>query len=360
MATSVRAATGATADVTVRGAGVFGLAVAWACVRRGARVQVIDPHGPGAGASGGVVGALSPHAPGHWDAAKAFQLEALLSAEAFWREVAQVGGADPGHARSGRLQPLPDAAAVARAHERAALARPLWQDRAVWEVVAAPLPEGWIAPAPTGLYIRDDLSGRIAPRAAVAALVAAITARGGRVLREGADEGAVVWAVGHAGLAEGAPPLGRGVKGQAARLAFAARTMPQLYAEGLHVVPHADGTVAVGSTTEQDWTVDGPDSLLDAVIARARRICPALAGAPVIERWAGIRPRAAHRLPLLGHHPLRPGAFIANGGFKIGFGLAPLVGKVMADLILEGHADIPADFTLPRPSEAHPSTRPAP
>ena len=30
--------------------------------------QVIDPAGPGAGASGGVVGALAPHAPDKWNA----------------------------------------------------------------------------------------------------------------------------------------------------------------------------------------------------------------------------------------------------------------------------------------------------
>ena len=46
-------------DVTVRGAGVFGLSVAWACARRGAKVRVIDPFGPAAGASGGIVGALA-------------------------------------------------------------------------------------------------------------------------------------------------------------------------------------------------------------------------------------------------------------------------------------------------------------
>ena len=47
-------------DVTVFGAGIFGLSVAWACQKKGARVRVIDPGGPGAGASGGVVGALEP------------------------------------------------------------------------------------------------------------------------------------------------------------------------------------------------------------------------------------------------------------------------------------------------------------
>jgi glycine/D-amino acid oxidase-like deaminating enzyme len=64
----------------------------------------------------------------------------------------------------------------------------------------------------------------------------------------------------------------------------------------------------------------------------------------VLKRWAGVRPRARTRGPILGRHPLCSGAFIANGGFKIGFGMAPLAGEVMADLILDGTDRIPPDF----------------
>ena len=38
-------------DVTVRGAGIFGLSIAWVCARSGARVRVVDPAGPGAGST---------------------------------------------------------------------------------------------------------------------------------------------------------------------------------------------------------------------------------------------------------------------------------------------------------------------
>jgi len=98
-------------DITVRGAGIFGLSIAWICVRRGATVQVIDPQGPGAGSSGGVVGALAPHVPENWNAKKAFQFESLLMAEAFWAEVEAAGGLQAGYQRSGRLQPVADDAA---------------------------------------------------------------------------------------------------------------------------------------------------------------------------------------------------------------------------------------------------------
>ncbi|MBF9058875.1 FAD-dependent oxidoreductase, partial [Rhodobacterales bacterium HKCCSP123] len=108
----------AMADIRVFGAGIFGLSIAWACARRGASVEVIDPNGIGAGSSGGLVGALAPHVPENWNIKKQVQFESLDGAEAFWSEVAEAGGEDPGYARSGRLQPLADDAALALARAR--------------------------------------------------------------------------------------------------------------------------------------------------------------------------------------------------------------------------------------------------
>ena len=128
-------------------------------------------------------------------------------------------------------------------------------------------------------------------------------------------------------------------------LAHAAPNLPQLFADTLHIVPHRDGTTAIGSTSERDY--DDPtstDAQLDDVIARARAAVPALRDAPVIDRWAGVRPRTRSRAPMLGAHPLHDGQFIANGGFKIGFGMAPKVAQVMADLVLDGVDHIPAAF----------------
>jgi glycine/D-amino acid oxidase-like deaminating enzyme len=187
----------------------------------------------------------------------------------------------------------------------------------------------------------------------VAALKAAIEALGGVFATEAPDEGKVVWATGAAGLVEMSEIFGKSVgvpvKGQSAALAYDARSLPQIFSDGVHIVPHADGTVAIGSTTERDF--DDPhacDGQLDEVIARARAACPALADAPVIERWAGLRPRAKTRAPMLGAWPEREGHFIANGGFKIGFGMAPMVGQVMADLVLDGEDRIPGEFRVER------------
>ena len=88
------------------------------------------------------------------------------------------------------------------------------------------------------------------------------------------------------------------------------------------------------------------DDQLEAVLTRARALVPALAGAEVIERWANVRPRSVSRSPMLGAWPGREGHFIVNGGFKIGFGMAPKVAQVMADLVLEGVDAIPAGFRV--------------
>ncbi|WP_298492567.1 FAD-binding oxidoreductase [uncultured Maritimibacter sp.] len=335
-------------DVTVLGAGAFGLSCAYACATRGARVRVIDPAGVGGGASGGVVGALAPHVPENWNPKKAFQFEALDQGATFWGGVEAIGGVAAGYARTGRLQPIADQRALELARARAVTAREFWQGQYVWEVVAA---HDWGPVSATGLWVHDTLTARIAPHRACAALAAAVIALGGEVVREGVQEGAVIHATGAAGLAAlGAhfgKPVGAAVKGQAAVLAYDARDLPQIFAETVHVIPHADGTVAIGSTSERDFadpaTTDGQ---LDEVIARARAAVPALAEAPVVRRWAGLRPRARTRSPILGAWPDRPGHFVANGGFKIGFGIAPKVGAVLADLVLDGLDRVPDGFRV--------------
>lgn len=337
-------------DITIRGAGIFGLSIAWACVRRGARVQIIDPYGAGAGSSGGIVGALAPHVPENWNPKKAFQLSSLLMAEAFWRDIAQAGGTDAGYARTGRLQPIADSAARTLAHQRHQTAKDLWQDNAKWQVIPAPNTD-WHPHSPDGNLIHDTLSAHLHPRRACDALVAALKSANVEIDQDAPDKGAVIWATGVSGLEEltknHTRSMGGGVKGQAALLRYDATGLPQLFAGGVHIIPHLDGTVAIGSTSEREF--DDPtstDTQLDDVLARARAAVPALQNAPIIARWAGVRPRARSRAPMLGAYPDRKGHYIANGGFKIGFGMAPKIADVMADLVLDGHDTIPNGFRV--------------
>lgn len=335
-------------DLTIRGAGILGLSIAWEAVSRGASIRVIDPYGPGAGSSGGIVGALAPHVPENWNPKKAFQLDSLLAAEGFWSRLAEVGGTDPGYARTGRLQPIADDTALALAQRRAVSARDLWGTAAHWEIIDT-VPD-WAPHSATGKFIHDTLSAHLHPRRACDALVAALAQRGVTIDADGPDNGPVIDATGATGLTRlnqrHTRSMGAGVKGQAALLAHDARGQPQLFAETVHIIPHLDGTVAVGSTSERDFTDMRTDAQLDEVIATARAAVPVLADAPVIDRWAGIRPRARSRAPMLGPDPFRAGHFIANGGFKIGFGMAPGIATVMADLVLEGRDTIPQGFRV--------------
>ena len=340
-------------DLTVRGGGIFGLAIAYEAVRRGARVRLIEVAAIGAGASGGLVGALAPHVPENWNDKKQFQLESLAMAPAFWADVAMCSATDPLYARTGRLQPLADQAAVDLAQRRATEARTLWQGLAAWTVIAATA-DPWQPAAPSGYLVHDTLSARIHPRQAALALTRAIQTLGAEVVigRDAPDEGQVIWATGVAGLDALSASLGRkigaGVKGQAVTLDLNAADLPQLFVGGLHIVPHGDGTTSVGSTSEPSWSdPTATDSGLDDLLATARAAIPALQSARVIERWAALRPRATSRAPLLGAWPGRPGHFVANGGFKIGYGMAPKVAAVMADLVLSGHDLIPPDFRTP-------------
>lgn len=335
----------------MRGAGIFGLSIAWDAVRRGARVRVVDPFGVGAGSSGGIVGALAPHTPDAWNAKKQFQFDSLIMADAFWSDVAAVSGLSTGYGRSGRLQPVADARAADLARERGKAAVETWGGAAVWEVVEAGA-ASWCPSSPTGLYVRDTLSARLHPRRACESLAAAITMRGGQIAREASDEGNVVWASGWQGLADLSASLGRavgnGVKGQAILLRHhAPPDAPQVFAGGIHVVPHDDGTVAIGSTSERDFDApDTTDHQADALLEAATAAMPILHGADIVSRWASVRPRAKTRSPMLGHWPGRPGHYVANGGFKIGFGIAPKVAAVMADLVLEGRDAIPEGFRV--------------
>lgn len=338
-------------DVTVRGAGIFGLSIAWTCARRGASVRVIDPFGPGAGASGGIVGALAPHVPENWKAKTDFQFESLIMAEPFWADVAATGGVSPGYARIGRLQPIADDHTLGFAHQRAENAKTLWRGQADWQVRAASDYGEWCPPSPSGFVIHDTLSARIHPRRACAALVAGLLALGVEIITEGPDQGRVIHATGVADLknlsTQFGKDVGNGVKGQAALLRYDAGNAPQLFADFIHVIPHDDGTVAIGSTSERFFDdPTGTDEALDAIIARVITAIPVLQNAEVIERWASVRPRSKSRAPMMGKHPLYPGEFIANGGFKIGFGMAPKIAEVMADLMLDGIDNIHADFRV--------------
>ena len=298
------------ADVLIVGAGIFGLAITFRLLQDGYSVTLVDRKGPGSGASGGVLGALSPHMPEAWNPKKAFQRDALLSADAFWQEISAISDLPTGFARIGRLLPLVSERALDHARKRAETSREHWPDTVSWNVLESWDPS-WLTPETARFgVVHESLSARIFPRAACAALAKAISVLGGEFLIgevTGIESGQVllsdvktvrastiVAAAGHPTFDLLGFPAGFGaaIKGQAALLGPIGTSGPLIFADGLYVLPHHDGRVAVGSTSEKSYaTPTGTDHQLDDLIARARSICPTISEAPVVERWANLRPK---------------------------------------------------------------------
>lgn len=82
------------------------------------------------------------------------------------------------------------------------------------------------------------------------------------------------------------------------------------------------------------------------LLVDACAVVPSLAGAPVLERWAGLRPKAVGRDPMVGAVAGAAKLVALSGGFKVSFGLA----HFLADAALEtvcGHTPvIPSSFRL--------------
>ncbi|MEO0428213.1 MAG: FAD-dependent oxidoreductase [Pseudomonadota bacterium] len=374
-------------EVAVVGAGVAGLTLARELLARGARVTVLDGGAPPASAT--PVGALMPlprAAPD--DPLAALQTDGLTAMPGLAAALAAETRIDPGYRVVGRVTPIADpkttAEAIARfgaiaAAQQAAGHRPTETAPPLCALGAGQLhtaiPHGFLAPdaAAHGGMV-DTVTARIdaamllrALRAAVSnhpngtildawpvGHLAAAQAAGGRAAAIGprgrlpAD--AVVVASGHSAAAFASAmgmDAGRPVKGQAAMLkARLPDGAPVVQAPGLFIVPHSPGPdgaprVGVGSTREAGRTDLATNAQLDEVIDRAAEFVPALKRAPVLSRWAGIRPRPPARLPQAGPIPARPGLWMLTGGHGIGIALAPALAKRVAEALI-GERPLPA------------------
>ncbi|MEQ8826102.1 MAG: FAD-dependent oxidoreductase [Filomicrobium sp.] len=343
-----------TTDLLIVGGGIVGLWCAQRAAKRGLKTTLIDKGKIGQGASGGFLGALMPHQPVRWSEEKQYQLEALLALENEVASLEEQTGINCGYLRSGRVIPTRT--------EKKRAERLTWRDAAKlnwpakthshqplqWRVEEEPPTGDWLASemAPLG-YEFDTMTARVAPRQLVQALRATISpnvkilentavtdlADGTLItLQDGSKIAAAktIVAAGHHAfpLIENTAQknLGRGVKGQAALLKplhSVAADQPIIYFGGVYIIAHDNGLIAIGSTSEKRFTSPtDTDHQLDDLIEKATELCQTLEGAEVVERWAGVRPNATGRHPMIGPLPIAPNIIMATGGFKISFGVA--------------------------------------
>jgi glycine oxidase len=101
---------------------------------------------------------------------------------------------------------------------------------------------------------------------------------------------------------------------------------------GAVIQPSPDGTIVAGTSREPALAWNTEDlHVARAVAGCAIRLLPALADAPVLGTWSGIRPMSPDERPFIGW--LRPGLFAATGhgseGVILGGGTARLVAAMV-------------------------------
>jgi glycine oxidase len=132
------------------------------------------------------------------------------------------------------------------------------------------------------------------------------------------------------------------VKGQLLSLrAAAVGTAPRhvIWSGECYLVPRPDGELVLGATEEEGQydarpTLAGVNRLSEAIL----EVVPAAGGFVVDGVWAGLRPAAPDRHPIVGWAPGVAGLMVATAHYRHGILLGPLTGRLVAKQILEGVA----------------------
>jgi sarcosine oxidase subunit beta len=108
-----------------------------------------------------------------------------------------------------------------------------------------------------------------------------------------------------------------------------------------------NGTVLIGgghrgrAEPERNRTHLNLDGLA-ASAATAMALFPALRSVQIVRCWAGIEGETPDGIPVIGAGAAK-GAFHAFGFSGHGFALGPIVGRIIADLVVKGDTDLPID-----------------
>lgn len=357
-----------TADVVVVGGGVIGLSVARALsLRGGQRVMLIERARLGAEASSAAAGMLAPQAEANRaDAFFEFACASRASYPAFAESLREETGTDIELERTGTLY-----LAFTEHDEEEISNRYDWQRRVSLPVERLSADEvrrlePCISPQ-VRAALRFPLDVQVENRRLVAALAASIEKHEVSLLTEtyvksllierGRVEGVetsrgkvstptVVVACGAwtsfiASSDKAAPPIGiEPVRGQMLCFEMNPRLMRHvIYSQRGYVVPRLDGRLLAGSTTEHAGfnkcvTAGG----INTITTHALEITPAIENLPLVDSWAGLRPRAEDDLPVLGACEDVQGLFYATGHYRNGILLAPLTGELIAEQITTGVA----------------------
>jgi glycine oxidase len=101
----------------------------------------------------------------------------------------------------------------------------------------------------------------------------------------------------------------------------------------VYLIPRSDGRLLIGATVEEaGFDKRTVPETIKTLRESALKLVPRLAGARILEAWAGLRPGTPDKLPILGT-TATPGYFVATGHFRDGILLAPITAAVMTAVI---------------------------
>lgn len=322
-------------DVTVVGAGIFGLWQAFEFARRGHNVQLFEavPESASGGASRFAGAMLAPYC--EEEGAEPIVRELGLSAMSLWRE------AYPDITWGGTL-------VLAAARDRSEMIRFARMTRGHETIDGKRLAE--IEPDlggrfHAGLYYGEE--AHISPRKAIAFLIGELRRRGA-TLTFGTAVPDPIWRAAPAGgvvidcrglAARHDLPDLRGVRGEMAvirtREVTLSRPVRLLHPRfPLYVVPWGDDEYMVGATVieREDGAPVTVRSALD-LLGTAFALHPAFGEAEIVELSAGVRPAFSDNIPKI---VVKGRRLLVNGAYRHGYLLAPALAKAAADFLETG------------------------
>ena len=111
-----------------------------------------------------------------------------------------------------------------------------------------------------------------------------------------------------------------------------------------YLVPREDGYLLAGSVEEEvGYVCETTDGAISQIREWAQNLLPQLSRAPVLKKWAGLRPGSFDGFPYVGQVPGCNNLFIASGHFRSGIHLSCGTAHCIADL-MEGRTP-PVDLT---------------